>query len=84
MDGATRRNRMNKCIYCSSEKRVCSLCTPNMYGGKAEVYIKRVTEHDYPVLELSYYKGKSVERDCMVLNFCPICGRDLRKENADD
>lgn len=75
---------MNKCIYCNSEKRVCSLCTPNMYGGKAEVYIKRVTEHNYPVLELSYYKGKSVERDRMVINYCPVCGRDLRKENTDD
>jgi hypothetical protein len=55
-----------------------------MYGGKAEAYIKRVTEHNYPVLELSYYKGKSVERDCMVINYCPVCGRDLRKENNDD
>ena len=74
---------MNKCIYCSSEMRVCSLCTPNMYGGRAEVYIKRVTEHNYPVLELSYYKGKSVDRDCMVINYRPVCGRDLRKENND-
>jgi hypothetical protein len=55
-----------------------------MYGGRAEVYIKRVTEHNYPVLELAYYKGKSVEKDMMVINFCPVCGRDLRKENIGD
>ena len=68
---------MNDCIYCSSKKSVCSLCTPDMYGGRAEVYIKRVTKHHYPTLELAYYKGKSVEKDIMVINFCPVCGRQI-------
>ena len=68
---------MSDCVYCTGKRRLCTLCSPRMYGGEAEVFIKRFTDNNIAGIELSYRHGKIKDSDVMVINFCPVCGRKL-------
>lgn len=75
------------CEFCELYKSVREINDPNLEDLKARGKPVRVSYHAC-LIQKDYREwndtwGGSVTYEAMPLNFCPVCGRDMRKEQPE-